>query len=87
MRKQNEKELLQMYDVYTKAGRELADSGMQRLTKEEAEKLNISPAEARHRIVQGFEIEAKARGITLETEEVDVEGKINVIFTEDLNDA
>jgi hypothetical protein len=61
--------------------------GIQRLAKEKAEQLDISPAEARHRITQGFEIETKARGVTLEKEEVDITGKLNVVFTEDLKDA
>jgi hypothetical protein len=37
-----------------------------RLAKEQEEELDISPVEARHRIIQGFEVEAKARGVTLE---------------------
>ena len=67
--------------------RDLAESSIQRLAKEQAEELDISLAEARHRIIQGFEIEAKARGVTLEKEEVGVSDKISIIFTEDLKDA
>jgi len=37
-------------------------------------------------ITHGFEIETKAREVTLE-KEVDITGKLNVIFTEDLQDA
>ena len=64
----------------------MAELGIRQLAKEKAEQLDISPAEARHRITQGFEIETKARGVTLE-KEVDITGKLNVIFTEDLQDA
>ena len=57
------------------------------MPKEQAAELDISPAVTRHRIIQGFKIEAKARGVTLEKEEVGVSDKINIIFTEDLKDA
>ena len=76
-----------MYDTHAKAGRRLAESGIDRLTKEKEEEIDISAAEARQRIVQGFELEAEARGITIDKEEVDITGKLNVIFTDDMKDA
>jgi hypothetical protein len=60
--------------------------GIQRLAKEKAEQLDISPAEARHRITQCFEIETKALRVTLE-KEVGITALLNVVFTEDLKDA
>lgn len=86
-RKESEKELLEMYAVHAKAGRALADSGVKRLIKERDDGIDISASEARHRIKEGFEIEARARGVTLEKEEVDITGKLNIVFTEDMKDA
>jgi len=84
---EQEEEVKKMYKEYASLGRALASSGYEKLKADKDNPDAISASEARKRIKEGFSIEAKARGVQLEKEELDVSGKLNIVFTDDLKDA